>query len=157
MSNVFLVYLNLCGIIQQLSYPNTLQHNGFFERKHWHIAETGLTMVFHANLLLWYWIDYFLNFVYQVNCLPSSAIGMETPYYKLFGHHLDYCGIRILNCRCCLYLRCDAQPLYQLLTLFVHRYYLIFSHRISHFYSMRFLSRLSKRSLILRLLSLKHA
>lgn len=51
-SNSFLTHLNLCVIQQQLSCPGTHQQNDVAERKHRHIVETGLTMLFHAHLPL---------------------------------------------------------------------------------------------------------
>lgn len=98
MSNDFLTHLDLCRILQQqVSCPNTPQQNGVSERKHRHIVKTGLTMMFHANLLYGIWVDSFLISAYLVNRLPSSAIGVKTPYFKLFGKHPDYCGISILG------------------------------------------------------------
>ncbi|GKV07645.1 hypothetical protein SLEP1_g19392 [Rubroshorea leprosula] len=48
----FLNYLAECGIQQQVSCPGTPEQNGVAERKHRHITETGLTMLFHANMPL---------------------------------------------------------------------------------------------------------
>jgi len=98
-SNEFVKHLAYSGIAQQLSCPYTPEQNGLAERKHRHIVETGLTLLFHANVPLKFWVDAFLTFVYLINRLPLSSIGKDTPYFKLFGKH------RIFGCQCFPYLK----------------------------------------------------
>lgn len=71
-SNDFFNHLNQCGIKQQISCPYTLEQNGLVERKHLHIVKTGLTLLFHANIHLRFWVDDFLIATYLVNRLPFS-------------------------------------------------------------------------------------
>ncbi|KAH9669465.1 retrovirus-related pol polyprotein from transposon RE1 [Citrus sinensis] len=104
-SNEFQSHLSQCGIQHQLSCPATPEQNGVAERKHRHIVETGLTMLFHANMPLQYWVDAFSTAVYVINKLPSSTLNMKTPFYKLFGINFDYRGLRSFGCRCFPYLR----------------------------------------------------
>ncbi|CAJ2640052.1 unnamed protein product [Trifolium pratense] len=98
-------HLTYSGIAQQLSCPYTPEQNGLAERKHRHIVETGLTLLFHANIPLKFWVDAFLTSVYLINRLPLSSIGKDTPYFKLFGKHPDYSGLRIFGCQCFPYLK----------------------------------------------------
>jgi len=104
-SNEFMNHLAYNGIAQQLSCPYTPEQNGLAERKHRHIVETGLTLLFHANVPLKFWVDAFLTSVYLINRLPLSSIGKDTPYFKLFGKHPDYSGLRIFGCQCFPYLK----------------------------------------------------
>ena len=53
----FLTHLNMCGIVQHVFCPGTPEQNGVAKRKHRHIAETGLTMLFHARLPKNLWIE----------------------------------------------------------------------------------------------------
>jgi transposase InsO family protein len=46
----FLSHLETNGIVRHVSCPGTPEQNGVAERKHGHIVETGLTMLFHAQL-----------------------------------------------------------------------------------------------------------
>ena len=46
----FIKHLEDCGIVRHISCPNTPQLNRVAKRKHRHIVETDLTLLFHANL-----------------------------------------------------------------------------------------------------------
>ena len=104
-SNLFTNHLAQCGIAQQLSCPNTPEQNGVAERKHQHIVETGLTMIFHATLPLKFWVDAFLTTTFLINRLPSSSLNMETPFSKLFAKNPNYNGLKVFGCKCFPYLR----------------------------------------------------
>uniref|UniRef100_A0A2N9G068 Integrase catalytic domain-containing protein n=1 Tax=Fagus sylvatica TaxID=28930 RepID=A0A2N9G068_FAGSY len=101
----FLTHLNSCGIVQHVSCPGTPEQNGVAERKHRHIVETGLTMLFHARLPKNLWIEAFMTAVYLINRLPSSTIAMATPFFKLHGVNPDYNSLKVFGCRCFPYLR----------------------------------------------------
>ena len=107
-SKEFSNHLAYCGISQQLSCPFTPEQNGLAERKHRHIVETGITLLFHAHVPLKFWVDAFLTAVYLINRLPLSSTGKETPYSKLFGKNPDYSGIRIFGSQCFPYLKTPA-------------------------------------------------
>lgn len=68
-SNQFKNHLALCGITHQISCPYTPEQNGLAERKHRHIVETELTLLFHANVPLILWVDALLKAVYLINGL----------------------------------------------------------------------------------------
>lgn len=53
-SNAFKTLLELHGIHHQYSCPYTPQQNRVVERKHRHIVETGLSLLFQANMPLKY-------------------------------------------------------------------------------------------------------
>ncbi|MBN8086387.1 transposase family protein, partial [Vibrio vulnificus] len=59
-------HLSNCGIHHQLSCPHTPQQNGVAERKHRHIVETGLTLLFQANIPTKYWVDAFLTTIFLI-------------------------------------------------------------------------------------------
>lgn len=99
-SNVFLTHLHTCGIELHVSCPGTPEQNGIAERKHRHIVETGLTMMFHANIPLPLWVETFLTAVYLINRLPLSTLNNESPYFKLFKRHPQYNGLRVIGCQC---------------------------------------------------------
>lgn len=58
----FIEHLEQCGIQRQVSCPSTPEQNGVAERKHRHIVETGLTMLFHATLPRFLWVEAFLTY-----------------------------------------------------------------------------------------------
>ncbi|GJS09734.1 zinc finger, CCHC-type containing LTR copia-type gag-polypeptide [Tanacetum coccineum] len=49
------------GTLHRLSCPYTPQQNGRAERKHRHLVETGLAMLFHAHVPASYWLCTFLE------------------------------------------------------------------------------------------------
>lgn len=99
-SNSFLNHLHTCGIELHVSCPGTPEQNGTTERKHRHIVEIGLTMMFHANIPLPLWVEVFLTAVYLINRLPLSTLKNESPYFKLFKRHPQYNGLRVIGCQC---------------------------------------------------------
>lgn len=62
--------------------------------------EIGLTMFFLANLHMKFWVDTFLTTTYLINRLPSSSLGMNTLYFKLYGKNLDYSSLHTFGCQC---------------------------------------------------------
>ena len=94
----FLSHLDHCGIALHVSCLGTPEQNGVAECKHRHIVKTGLTMLFHACLPKNLWLEAFLTAVYLINRLPSSTIGMHTPFFKLHGIHPDYKSLKVFGC-----------------------------------------------------------
>jgi hypothetical protein len=64
-------HLDKNGILKHVSCPGTPEQNSIAEQKHRHIVETGLTMLFHAQLPKNLWVDAFMTAVYLINRLPS--------------------------------------------------------------------------------------
>uniref|UniRef100_A0A2N9GBB0 Integrase catalytic domain-containing protein n=1 Tax=Fagus sylvatica TaxID=28930 RepID=A0A2N9GBB0_FAGSY len=84
------------GATSHMTYDKgTPEQNGIAERKHRHIVETGLTMLLHAQLPKYLWVDAFTTAVYLINRLPSSVIQMQTPFYKLYGTHPTYASLKL--------------------------------------------------------------
>ncbi|KAH1039100.1 hypothetical protein J1N35_040843, partial [Gossypium stocksii] len=73
------------GILHYLSYPYTLEKNGFAKRKHKHIVETGHTLLAQASLLMDYWGYAFSSAVHLINRLPTSVLKRYSTQYK--GYH----------------------------------------------------------------------
>ncbi|GKD57141.1 retrovirus-related pol polyprotein from transposon TNT 1-94 [Tanacetum coccineum] len=65
------------GILHRLSCPYTPQQNGRAERKHRHLVETGLAMLFHAHVPASYWVDAFSSATYIINRLPTKLLGYK--------------------------------------------------------------------------------
>ena len=52
------------GISHLTSPPHTPEHNGFAKHHHWHIVETGLSLLTHASLPCIFWSYVFSTTVY---------------------------------------------------------------------------------------------
>ena len=97
---LFTNFLQNCGIIHSVSYPHTHQQNGVVERKHRHIVETSIALLYHAKIPLQFWDDAFQTACYIINRFPTSTIKNLSPFEKLFNHALDYNMLRVFSCAC---------------------------------------------------------
>lgn len=88
-----------------MSCPYTPQQNGLAERKHRHLIELGLTMLFNSNIPLKYWVEAFYTANYLINLLPSSVLHQKSPYEVMFHTSPVYTSLRIFGCACYPYLR----------------------------------------------------
>ena len=78
--------------------PHTPEHNGFFERRHPHIVETGLTLLSHASIPLTYWPHAFTTTIYLINCMPTPTLNLFSPYENIFGTTPNYSKLKIFDC-----------------------------------------------------------
>ncbi|KAK9073175.1 hypothetical protein SSX86_007499 [Deinandra increscens subsp. villosa] len=93
------------GMFHRLSCPYTPQQNGRVERKHRHIIETGLAMMFNANVQPIYWVQAFSTAVYIINRLPTKVLGNTSPFECLFQQPPVYDNFHTFGCRVFPYLR----------------------------------------------------
>ena len=70
-SNCFKAHIRTFGIHHQLSCPYTPAQNDCVERKHCHVTETGLAMLFHSHTSPRFWVDAFSIATYIINRLPT--------------------------------------------------------------------------------------
>ena len=100
-SNMFVNHLNECGIQQLISCPHTPQQNGLSERKHRHLTELGLTMLFNAKVPQQLWVEAFFTSVFLINLLPSSVLpDNKSPYELLHQKAPVYTALRVFGCKC---------------------------------------------------------
>lgn len=77
------------------------QQNGLAERKHRHITELGLSMMFESKMMLNYWMEAFFTAAFLSNLLPTSTLpNHQTPHQKLFDTLLNYTFLRTFGCAC---------------------------------------------------------
>ncbi|WP_411028391.1 hypothetical protein, partial [Salmonella sp. s59033] len=62
------------------SCPYTPQQNGVAERKHKHIVESGLSMLYQSNLPSSCWCYAFNTATYLINRLPFSMLAFKSPW-----------------------------------------------------------------------------
>ncbi|GKE94838.1 putative zinc finger, CCHC-type containing protein, partial [Tanacetum coccineum] len=73
------------GTRHRLSCPHTRQQNGRAERNHRHITETGLEMMFNANVPASLWTYAFGSATYIINHLPTKVLGIDLHIMEIFG------------------------------------------------------------------------
>ncbi|GJW31652.1 retrovirus-related pol polyprotein from transposon TNT 1-94 [Tanacetum coccineum] len=78
------------GTLHRLSCPYTPPQNARAERKHRHIVETGLAMLFNANLPSIFWVDAFTSAVHIINRLPTKVLDGKSPFEMLYKRSPDY-------------------------------------------------------------------
>ena len=98
-------YLTSNGISHLTSPPHTPEHNGFAERRHRHIVETGLALLSHANLPLTFWTHAFATATYLINRLPTPTLNNDSPFLRLFGTPPNYYKLKNFGCLCYPWLR----------------------------------------------------
>ncbi|WVZ53157.1 hypothetical protein U9M48_004138 [Paspalum notatum var. saurae] len=93
-------YFKATGIEHHVSCPHTHQQNGFVERKHRHIVETGLALLAQSHMPLTYWDEAFNTACFLINRMPTRVIDQDTPLHKLFGTAPNYSRLRVFGCAC---------------------------------------------------------
>lgn len=71
-STSFRTFCSSIGVKQQLSCPYTAPQNGVVERKHRHIKELGLSLMFQSEVPKHLWSEAFHTAVFVINRLPTS-------------------------------------------------------------------------------------
>ena len=105
-NHAFLSHLSQCGIQHLVSCPHTPQQNGISERKHRHITELGITMLFHSKAPQELWVEAFFTATFLGNLLPSSVLPDDkSPYEMLHSKPSVYTALRVFGCKCFPYLR----------------------------------------------------
>ncbi|GJZ09562.1 retrovirus-related pol polyprotein from transposon TNT 1-94 [Tanacetum coccineum] len=97
------------GTFHRFSCLYTPQQNGRAERKHRHIVETGLAMLFNAHVPACYWVDAFTSATYIINRLPTPLLKNKSPFQLLFNQAPQYDNFRTFGCQVFPYLR-DYAP-----------------------------------------------
>jgi hypothetical protein len=98
-------FLSIHGISHLTTPPHTPEHNGFSERRHLHIVETGLALLSHASLPLTYWPSAFATAVSLINRMPTPTLQFSSPYEQIFATAPNYSKLKIFGCLCYPWLR----------------------------------------------------
>ena len=104
-NNDFKSFCSISGILHQSSYPHTPEQNGVLERKHRHIVETGLTLLYQSHLPLNYWSYAFSATTYLINRMPSLVLGFHSPWEKVYSKPPSLHALKAFGCACYPYLR----------------------------------------------------
>lgn len=98
-------FLSSHGISHMTSPPHTPEHNGIAERRHRHIAETGLALLSHASMPKSYWTYAFGTTVYLINRMPTPTLDFQNPFQCFYNETPNYEKLRVFGCLCFPWLR----------------------------------------------------
>ena len=93
------------GIQHLKSPPHTPRVVVTVERKHCHVVETGLVLLHHVSMPLYFWTSAFQITTYLINRLPTPILGHQSPFENLFKKCLNYTKLLVLGCLCYPWLR----------------------------------------------------
>ena len=82
-----------------MSCPHTSSQNGKVERKHRHVTETGLALLFHSHFPPRHWVDAFSTTTYIINQLPMPVLNGFSHFEVLSGKPLNYANSHPFGCR----------------------------------------------------------
>lgn len=99
-SNQLKKHLMDSDIQHRISCPYTPQQNGVAEKKHRHLIELGLSMLFHNHTHLQFWVEAFFTACFLGNLLPSSVLDSHSPFEVLFNQKPDYSMLRVFGSVC---------------------------------------------------------
>lgn len=88
------------GISHFLTPPYTPVHNATAERRHRHVVETGITLLYNVNLPLKFRSYAFKTAAYFINRLPTPTLDGNSPYSRLYGTLENYNKLRVFGCLC---------------------------------------------------------
>ncbi|KAJ0806767.1 putative RNA-directed DNA polymerase [Helianthus annuus] len=98
-------FLSSLGIIHRRSCPHTSEQNGFVERRHRHVVETGLTLLAQSGVPSRFWHFAYDTAVYLINRMPSRTSSNISPFEHVFNHTPDYSFLRVFGSQCYPHIR----------------------------------------------------
>ena len=99
-------HFTAAGIRHFISCPHTPEQNGIAERRHRHITELGLSMIYQSHLPLNLWVEAFFTSAFLSNLLPTTVNNkMVSPFERLNGSPPIYTALRVFGCAYYPYLR----------------------------------------------------
>ena len=94
------IFLAHHGVSHLTTPLHTLEHNGYLERRHRHIVETGLTLLHHVSMSLSFWPEAFAIAIYFINQLPKHNLRFLFSYHELFGQSPNLTKLQVFGCLC---------------------------------------------------------
>ena len=95
----FKEYCKRTGVIQQFTAPYTPQQNGISERGGRTLMDMTRCFLTETGLPKRLWGELASTAVFLKNRIPHSALGSDTPYYRMFGGNADLSFLRVIESR----------------------------------------------------------
>ncbi|GKA56332.1 ribonuclease H-like domain-containing protein [Tanacetum coccineum] len=88
-------FFNDKWILHQTSCVYSPQHNGIAKRKHMHLLNVAISLMFQGELPLYLWYECIMTVVYHINMIPSSVLSGKSPFYFVYGHDPSLSDFRL--------------------------------------------------------------
>ncbi|XP_061354958.1 uncharacterized protein LOC133299505 [Gastrolobium bilobum] len=88
------------GIIHHRTCVESPQQNDVVERKHQHILNVAMSLLFQAKISLKYWSFCILHVVHLINRVTTTVLNNRTPYEALFGCPPSLIHLKVFGCFC---------------------------------------------------------
>jgi hypothetical protein len=98
-------FFQTISIHHMLICPHTHEQNDTVERRHWHIFETGLTLLGKCSAQLWFWNYAFESSVYLINRMLTLVLQNQSSFECLFNCTHDYDFLCTFGCPYFYFLR----------------------------------------------------
>jgi len=93
LSHDFTNFLYEQGTERRLTTANTPQHNGVAESLNRRLLEMARTMLHHAQLPTFLWVEAVRYAVWLKNRVPTKVLGHDMPYQRLYGHAPNFANL----------------------------------------------------------------
>lgn len=94
----FCQFLQQLGVLHHKSCPYTPEQNGVAERKHRHLVETLITLLYTASLPATFWVEALASANFLINRLPKRSLNNISPFEALYHTPPDYTTLRVFGC-----------------------------------------------------------
>jgi hypothetical protein len=91
-------YLTNKGIKQELTTPDTPQHNGIVEHMNWTLLDKVWAILLDANLPETYWFDALEYATLLHNVMPTQALNASTPEEVWSGNKPNVSHLHVFGC-----------------------------------------------------------
>lgn len=91
-------YYSSLGNLHQTSCVETPKQNSVVERKHRHLLNVSLTLLFHSKLPKCFCSYAICHATYIINRLLTPILKYKTPYEILYHTHPTYLDFKVFGC-----------------------------------------------------------
>ena len=104
MSSDFQQFLQNKCIISQRTCPRTPRQNGVTDRKNRHLFDVTRSLLLESSVPTRFWVESLATAAHLIDCMPSTSIKNQSPYYRLYKTFPSYYDLRVFGSVCFVHL-----------------------------------------------------